>query len=398
MKRFFAITSIVAVCILGIIEINYLRVKWDKSEESVANKLESGNIEKIRLNPEQFKDLKILAKRNNLKAKYWLGYCYLYGKGTLKDYKNAIKWLTKSARKGYADSQYMLGICYEYGKGAEIDFNAAIDWYKQAFEQGHADAPYRIGWCFETGRGVKYDCYKAIEWYAKASEQGHVDAPYRIAMLYETGRGVKQDSLQANEWYIKAIKNRGHIDLDDLSWYKRPAEFGVALAQYYLGRCYEGMEPAFDEIAAMYSKYAGSFDQMIDKGDHIAKGYKAIYGFQKSKDRDKIAENYSRAVYWYTKAAEQGYADAQYQLGLCYYEGRGVKQNYKKAVEWWLKAAEQNHSSSQDRLSNCYASGQGVQQSWEKSQYWSRREIDTRLNGYDNQVDYGNKDDKRAVH
>lgn len=348
MKRFFTITSIVAVCIFGIIEINYLRVKWDKSEESVTNKLESGNIEKIRLNPEQFKDLKILAKRDNPKAKYWLGYCYLYGKGTHKDYKNAIKWLTKSARKGYADSQYMLGICNEYGIGSEIDYNAAINWYKQAFEQGH------------------------------------VDAPYRIAMLYETGSGIKQDSLKAIEWYTIAIKNRGYIDLDDISWYKRPAEFGVALAQYYLGLCYEGVDPTYDEIAEIYSNHASSIDQMIDAGDHIAKGYKDIYQFQKSKDHSKIAENYRRAVYWYTKAAKQGYADAQYQLGLCYYEGRGVKQNYKKAVEWWLKAAELNHSSAQSRLSLCYASGQGVQQSWEKSQYWSRRETDTIFNECNN--------------
>ena len=352
MKRLIVITSVVAICIAGIIGINYLSVKWDKSEESVANKLESGNIEKIRLNRKQFKDLKILAQWNNPKAKYWLGYCYLCGKGTPKDYKNAIKWFTRAARNGYVDSQYMLGVCNEYGRGVERDYNMAINWYKKASEQGHAIAPYRIGWCFEMGKGVKQDSHKAIEWYAKASEQRHADAPYRIAMLYESGRGVKQDSLKAIEWYTKAIKNRGYIDLDDISWYKRPAEFGVALAQYYLGQCYEGMDPAYDEIAAKYSKHADSIDRMIDEGDHIAKGYKAIYQFQKSKERGKIAENYSRAVYWYTKAAEQGYADAQYELGLCYYEGRGVEQNYKKAIEWWLKAAEQNHSSSQWYLHN----------------------------------------------
>ena len=34
----------------------------------------------------------------------------------------------------------------------------------------------------------------------------------------------------------------------------------------------------------------------------------------------------------FTKAAEQGGADAQSNLGVCYYCGNGVKQNYTKAV------------------------------------------------------------------
>ena len=33
-------------------------------------------------------------------------------------------------------------------------------------------------------------------------------------------------------------------------------------------------------------------------------------------------KDYKQAVKWYTKAAEQGYADAQYNLGIMYYNGR----------------------------------------------------------------------------
>ncbi|EGE27627.1 tetratricopeptide repeat family protein, partial [Moraxella catarrhalis O35E] len=42
---------------------------------------------------------------------------------------------------------------------------------------------------------------------------------------------------------------------------------------------------------------------------------------------------------WYTKAANQGYADAQFNLALMYYEGQGVSQDDQKAVEWYTKAA-----------------------------------------------------------
>ena len=43
-------------------------------------------------------------------------------------------------------------------------------------------------------------------------------------------------------------------------------------------------------------------------------------------------------------AAEQGHAEAQYNLGVMYDHGHGVDVNYKKAIEWFEKAAEQGHA------------------------------------------------------
>ncbi len=53
--------------------------------------------------------------------------------------------------------------------------------------------------------------------------------------------------------------------------------------------------------------------------------------------------NKTKAVEWYQKAAEQGYAEAQYNLGVCYYNGYGVPKNRAKAVELWKKAAAQGN-------------------------------------------------------
>jgi TPR repeat protein len=56
------------------------------------------------------------------------------------------------------------------------------------------------------------------------------------------------------------------------------------------------------------------------------------------------------AVKWYRKAAEQGDVKAQANLGLCYYNGKGVGQNYKEAARWCLKAAEMGHAKAQYNL------------------------------------------------
>ena len=50
------------------------------------------------------------------------------------------------------------------------------------------------------------------------------------------------------------------------------------------------------------------------------------------------------------KAAEQGDAMAQFNLGQCYTNGTGVEKDEQKAVEWYKKAAEQGHAGAQFNL------------------------------------------------
>ena len=49
------------------------------------------------------------------------------------------------------------------------------------------------------------------------------------------------------------------------------------------------------------------------------------------------------AVKWYRQAAEQGYAKAQYNLGVMYYQGEGVRQDKGQAKEWFGKACDNGH-------------------------------------------------------
>jgi uncharacterized protein len=55
--------------------------------------------------------------------------------------------------------------------------------------------------------------------------------------------------------------------------------------------------------------------------------------------------------------AEQGNAEAQFNLGSLYYQGRGVPQDYKEAAQWMRKAAEQGHVFAQVTLGSLYAEG-----------------------------------------
>lgn len=43
------------------------------------------------------------------------------------------------------------------------------------------------------------------------------------------------------------------------------------------------------------------------------------------------------------KQAEQGNAEAQFQLGLAYYNGEGIEESHEKAFRWWMKTAKQEY-------------------------------------------------------
>jgi TPR repeat protein len=73
---------------------------------------------------------------------------------------------------------------------------------------------------------------------------------------------------------------------------------------------------------------------------------------------------------WYHKAAEQGHAGAQFNLGLIYDRGLGVKQDSAQALEWFRKAAGQGNAGAQFNLGVMYARGVGVKQDSAQALDW----------------------------
>ena len=77
-----------------------------------------------------------------------------------------------------------------------------------------------------------------------------------------------------------------------------------------------------------------------------------------------------------TKLANDGSPDAQYELGLCYDEGDGVKENKHEAFKWFLKAANQEHGRAQNAVGLCYEYGDGVQKNLNEAIRWYHRSIE----------------------
>ncbi|MES1909626.1 MAG: hypothetical protein MHM6MM_002334 [Cercozoa sp. M6MM] len=79
----------------------------------------------------------------------------------------------------------------------------------------------------------------------------------------------------------------------------------------------------------------------------------------KAKDKSDSSANNKAAALLYRRAAEQGHAQAQYNLGLMYYTGDGVPERHEKARTLFQAAAEQNLPEGQCRFGIMLAKGEG---------------------------------------
>ena len=72
------------------------------------------------------------------------------------------------------------------------------------------------------------------------------------------------------------------------------------------------------------------------------------------------------------KLAEQGDADAEWQLGILYHDGDGVPKDDAVAMQWYERAAEQGYVPAQSTLGAYYWAGRGIPQDLSKAYFWSQ--------------------------
>lgn len=84
-------------------------------------------------------------------------------------------------------------------------------------------------------------------------------------------------------------------------------------------------------------------------------------------------KNLTEAERWYFRAASQGNAIAQFNLGAMYWTGQGVPLDHAEAVRWYRLAAEQGYAIGQNNLGYMYENGLGVPKDVSQAIEWYRK-------------------------
>ena len=251
----------------------------------------------------------------------------------------AIKWYRKAAEQGNTMAPTLLGRIY-FEEEQKMNMKEAARWFRKGAEQGKTFAQRMYGICCFEGYGVTQDRAEAVKWFLKAAEQFIPDseAEYMLGVCYRDGLGVEQDRAEAAKWFRKGA---GHTD-----------DYNA----YGLGVCYMegyGVEQDMKEAVKWFLKAA---EQDLPYAQ-CALGICYAHGLGVTEDPAKAEEYFKKALDGSVKysskglpeRAKNGDHEAQYWLGVCYEEGRGVRQDDTMAVAW-LQAAEQENDRAQVAL------------------------------------------------
>lgn len=178
--------------------------------------------------------------------------------------------------------------------------------WKAAADGGNAEAQFDLALLYAQGLGVTRDLGTAMRWYRSAADQGNAQAQFALGQIYSRGWGAPRDTTDAIRWMQMA--NDPNSDGSPTNW-------------------------------------------------SLIEGY--------GLERDD-----AQAAYWYRKAAEQGHAEAQYNLARLYSRGSGVTRDQETALHWVRAAASQGYAPAQARFGIRYASGSGISQDHRLAYFW----------------------------
>ena len=370
-------------------------------------------------------ELMDMAEKGDRQAQLFVGNLLATTRLGPRNFSESIKWHMPGAEAGYSNMQFLIGARNQKGNGVAKNDAAAMEWYQKAAVQGHPGAINNVGWMHGNGRaGGDENGEKASEMYLKAAQRGNDVSQNNIAMRLFNGSGIEQDKEKAFMWHKRSAENdngRGQYFLalrydtgegtePDLEkavyWFKRAAEndhraeydrskkdytYGaqMRLAQIYIeGRgtkrdlneaiYWVARTTEFERLAAVNSFHVHEttiakraveayqpLKQYLDEGWPASpRNLRDIIDMANEGDAQAQYEvgalhllgiggapkNPKLVLQWARKAASQGHAGALYYLGICNEEGRGMESNPDKAKELYTKAAEQGHAGASNNL------------------------------------------------
>ncbi len=281
-----------------------------------------------------------------------------------KDYAKAVRLFHKLAIAGEANAQFHMGVLYAKGHGVKQNYAEAVGWFRQAALQGHAEGQNSLGVRYEKGQGIGQDHKVAVAWYRKSALQRFALAQANLSDMYAKGLGLERDDTEAWVWATLAVANGESTAAAKRAMVeKRMSAEQLADAQYGVGVAYvsgQGIAPNPQRSREWFLKAAtqGHARSQYQIGDSYDKG------------SGGVAQDYKQAASWFERAAEQGEVRAQSAIGYMYDIGQGVAADPKRAKTWYEKAAAKGNGFAQYNLGSMYGTGRGVERNELQAYVW----------------------------
>ena len=154
-------------------------------------------------------------------------------------------------------------------------------------------------------------------------------------LLEEKGLISEFTGMDPDAEGILVSHDNGDLNFKKVEGKKRPA---MACTTLFGG--VQMKRPYMDEISDAWAMDMMSFDERVELAeDGDIDSMKRLANSYLDGDSD-VDEDPEKAAYWMEKAAEAGDSESQFNMGLFYAKGHGVKRDFAKMAEWMGKASE----------------------------------------------------------
>lgn len=321
--------------------------------------------------------MRTAAQMQHTKSLHQLGKLYSRPESSINEQKDAILYFKRAAAQGSVDSMYELAKLYD-----EIfDFRRALKYFLKSARRRHPEAAFRVGSAYHVGHGCEENHTTAFEWYQTAANLGNSEAQYALGKMYQLGVfPAPKDAEKAIELYTSSSNLKNHKATVSLALVNlKTGDYKAALprliiastaglpeAQFHLGIAYQlGNLVTQDYSKAFDLLYSSSNADYLDA--IFAVGLCYLRGLGTTVQPELAYKAFERAAKHTPKA--------QHQCGEAYRNGNGVEMNYYTAIEWFRKAAEHDFPPSLYCLGRAYVKGEGVPQHFGHATFYLEKAV-----------------------
>lgn len=281
-------------------------------------------------------------------------------KETPEKVRESIEDDKKLALDGNIEKQLELGQRYKNGIGVEQDYKEACKWYTMAADSGNnPDSGNHIEAVFNLAQLYRYQHKMILEKEKKRTETARGDEVEKVKEREsEKGKEKEKDNEERSEG-----KNKDNLLEQAINLYEQALKKDHPGAAYELGRLYyNNLIKVKEGDSTSIKKAISLFKRSADK-DYPKAAYQLGKIFQKE-------ANYSDAIGWYKKAAQQNHVKAQLKLANLYYEGEVVSRDFNKAKKYYKGPAHAGYPKAMLGLGNIYYNGEDRQKNYAKAFKW----------------------------
>ncbi|QDS67792.1 hypothetical protein FKW77_006687 [Venturia effusa] len=276
-----------------------------------------------------------LAERSYPFAQYYLADGFasgLFNKGK-EDHDRAFPLFLAASKHGHAESGYRTGLSYEFGWGCRRDYLKAVQFYRASATKNHPGSATRLGMaCLEGTMGLTNHYREGIKWLKRAAESADAQynaAPYELGRLHENGYG---EDIFKDEVYAAQL-------------FTQSADLGHPEANLVMGKAYEyGLLSCPKDAALSIHFYNGAAQADVPEAMMALCAW-YLFGAEPILGKDE-----NEAIAWAKRAADMGFAKAEYAVGYFKEVGIGCRQDTLEANVWYVRAAQQGEERAKQRL------------------------------------------------